>query len=132
MCYAFKLTAMNAPRALLSLRWWVLAWFVLAIGVSVASPLVQPRAMEIVCSGAGMARILLHTDQGQVELGAQGLDCPLCLLAGAAPASDAPLWHAPVTWLRLAVRPVPAPALTSMAVPPPARGPPLSLPLSYF
>lgn len=122
---------MNAPKTLLSLRWWVLAWFVLALGVAVASPLVQPRALEIVCSGAGTARILVHADQGWVELGAPGLDCPLCLLAGAAPAAAAGCLPVTVSWLRLVVRPVLAPELAALTVPPPARGPPLSLPLSH-
>ena len=122
---------MHIPRTLSSLRWWVLAWFVLAMGVAVASPIVQPRAMEVVCSGAGTTSILVHTDQGLVELGAQGLDCPLCLMAGAAPTTA--VFSPPVTvsWLRLVVRPVPAPDLAAMAVPPPARGPPVFLPLSY-
>lgn len=126
-----KLPAMNAPRALLSLRRWVLACFVLALGAAVASPLIQPQAMEIVCSGAGTARILVHTDQGSVELGAQGLDCPLCLLDGAAPAATSPRMYESATWLRPVARPVPAPVLTAVAVSPPARGPPFSFPLSY-
>lgn len=122
---------MHPPRTLLSLRWWVWVWFVLALGVAVASPLVQPRAMEVVCSGAGAARILIHADQGLVELGTPGLDCPLCLLAGPAPADASSLLSAPVTWLRLAVPPVPALHLVAQATPPPARGPPFSFPPSY-
>lgn len=122
---------MNSPRTPLYLRWWVLAWFLMATGVAVASPIVQPQSMEVVCSSSGIARILVQTDEGPVELGTQGIDCPLCLLAGPVPASDPLLVHTTVTWLRLVVRPVPAPDLASMAVPPPARGPPLSLPLSY-
>ena len=122
---------MNVRRTLLSLRWWVLASFVLAMGVSVASPIVQPRPMEMVCSGAGVALVLLHAEPGSVDPGPQGQHCPLCLLVGAAPSSGASFFHAPVTWLRLVVPPVHAPDLASTAVPPPARGPPLSLPLSY-
>lgn len=115
---------MHIPRTLYSLRWWVLAWFVLAMGVAVASPIVQPKAMEIVCSGAGTARMLVQTDQVWVELGAQALDCPLCLLAGAGPTAAASSLSIHVSWLPLVVQPVPAPVLTALAVPPPARGPP--------
>lgn len=127
-----KLPAMNALRALSSLRWWVLAWFVLALGAAVASPIVQPQTMELVCSGAGTAHVVVHTDQGTVKLDAPGLDCSLCLLAGAAPATIYSLAHGPATWRCLvAVPPASAPVLATTAVPPPARGPPFSFPLSY-
>ena len=125
-----KLPAMNAPRALLYLR-WVLAWFLLALGVAVASPIVQPQAMEVVCSSAGAARILVQTEEGPVELGTQGFDCPLCLLAGPAPAAISPGIHAPARWRSLVMRPAAAPVLTAMAVSPPARGPPFFFSLSY-
>lgn len=31
----------------------VLAWFALPLGVALASPLVQPQSLEMVCSGGG-------------------------------------------------------------------------------
>ena len=37
----------------------VLAWFALAIGVAVASPLVKPQAIELVCSGNGAIKLLV-------------------------------------------------------------------------
>ena len=115
---------MKTPRTLFSLRVWVLAWFVLALGAAVASPIVQPRTMEIVCAGIGATKILLHTDAGTVELGAHGTECPLCLVSGAppAPASSlscvfAPLAHANAL-------PFISPVVAATAIPPPARGPP--------
>lgn len=126
-----KIPAMNPQKTLLSLRWWVLAWFVMALGVAVASPIVQPQAMEFVCSGAGAGRILVHADEGPVGLGAQGLDCPLCMLTGAAPAAFFPLIHAPAPRHSFALRPAAPFQLPAMAVSPPARGPPFSFPLSY-
>lgn len=59
------------------LRWWVLAWFALCLGVAVASPLVQPKAMDVVCSNAGGVKIVVHADDGPVKHGAKGMECPL-------------------------------------------------------
>ena len=70
---------MTIFTTLFSLRAWVVAWFVLALGVAVASPVVQPRSMEIVCSSTSATKILLHTSSGTLELGAHGSECPLCL-----------------------------------------------------
>ena len=44
---------MSSRRTLSLLRLWVLAWFVASIGVSVASPLIHPQSIEVICSGAG-------------------------------------------------------------------------------
>ena len=66
----------------------VLVWFALSLGVAAASPLVQPRVMELVCSSAGMVKILVQTDDGMQEVSNHTLDCPLCLAAGA----RRPLW----------------------------------------
>lgn len=118
---------MKIARTSFSLRVWVLAWFVLALGAAVASPIVQPRALEIVCAGTGATKILLHTDTGTVELGEHGTECPLCLVSGAPPARlsslppvFAPLAHASAVLLI-------SPVVAATAVPPPARGPPSPL-----
>ena len=63
----------------------VLVWFALSLGVAAASPLVQPRVMELVCSSAGIVKILVQTDDGMQEVSNHTLDCPLCLAAGAPP-----------------------------------------------
>lgn len=120
---------MTIFRTLFGLRAWVLAWFVLSIGVAVASPVVQPRSMEIVCTSMGATKILVHTSSGTLELGVHGSECPLCLVSGAPPASLAsfspiltPLSHASAL---LFISPV----VAATAVPPPARGPPFPEPL---
>lgn len=118
---------MKDARILLSLRLWVMAWFVLALGVAVASPVVQPRTMEIVCAGTGVAKILLHTDAGTLELGAHGSECPLCLFSGA-PAGPAPSLHglfAPLA--HASALHFSSPVVLASAVSPPARGPPFPL-----
>eukprot|EP01035_Chromulina_nebulosa_P038277 gene38277-51697_t len=74
-------TAMHAlrlpSRSLGLIGRWVLLWFVLSLGVAVASPLVHPQSMELVCSGAGPIKVVVHTEDGARELGASHMDCPL-------------------------------------------------------
>ena len=65
---------------------FVLVWFALSMGVAIASPLVQPKGMQLVCSAAGA--ISIQFDQGDGDLtGSQAntLDCPLCAAVGAPP-----------------------------------------------
>ena len=38
----------------------VLVWFVLSVGVAVASPMVSPKAMDLVCSSSGSGRRLVR------------------------------------------------------------------------
>ena len=60
----------------------VLAWFVLSLGVAVASPLVKPQDVQWVCSGSGMLKVLVSADdrrQWQRDQRHPGL--PLCLSA---------------------------------------------------
>ena len=102
----------------------LLLMFVLSLGVAIASPIVKPQAMELICSGAGIVKAVVHTDDGVQELGAGHLDCPLCVLGGAPPVPSAvtlptlqPLGHA--------VQPIPAARIAAAtAAPLPARGPP--------
>lgn len=118
---------MASLQTLRSLRWLarlVLAWFVLAIGVAVASPLVHPQAVELICSGSGAIKAMVKTDEGAKEMSGHTLDCPLCAQVGAPPPAmqaagpgGHPLAHA----LRL----IPAAHIAARtAAPLPPRGPP--------
>ena len=106
---------------------FVLVWFALSIGVAIASPLVNPQGIEVICSGAGGMKLLVQTEDGSRELGCTTLDCPLCGLLGAAPpppVSSAKLAQQPQ--LAYVLQRIPAAVLASLtAAPPPARGPPL-------
>ena len=51
---------MDKLRSLNLLRWWAVAWFVLGFGAALASPLIQPRTMELVCSNASGATLVVH------------------------------------------------------------------------
>ena len=121
---------MQVHHAVQTLRLWVLAWFVLALGAATASPLIQPQAFEIVCSG-GSAQLVIHTaHDGLVPMGATGLDCPLCLAADAPPAAATapPIFTAPADRAHAAA---PGPTVFANArTHPPARAPPFFLQLS--
>ena len=91
---------MTALRTFSALRLWVLAWFVASMGVAIASPLVHPQAFEVICSGTGAIKLLVQTDNGTVEMGAMGMDCPLCFTPSAPP---------PHTGSRRAAAPPPGP-----------------------
>lgn len=119
---------MRAPlQALRSLRWLtrlVLAWFVLSLGVAVASPHVNPQAMELICSGSGAIKLLVHTDDGAKEVPSHTLDCPLCHHV-AAPPPRARVGSAQPHSLAHALRPIPAAHIAvRTAAPLPPRGPP--------
>jgi hypothetical protein len=118
---------MPALRRARLLASFVLAWFALSLGVAVASPLVQPKPMEIVCSAAGAAMLVAVTDDGAQTPAAGHIDCPLCLPAGAPPPA-LPLAKPPtVQPLGHAVQAIPAARIAAAtAAPLPARGPPLS------
>jgi len=118
---------MSALRRARLLASFVLAWFALSLGVAVASPLVQPKAMEIVCSAAGATMLVAMTDDGAQAPATGHLDCPLCLPAGAPPPA-LPLNRLPTLQpLGHAVQSIPAARIAAAtAAPLPARGPPLS------
>jgi hypothetical protein len=103
----------------------VLLWFVLSLGVAVASPIVHPQAMELVCSSAGAVKMVVQTDDGGHEVSASHLDCPLCLLSPAPPPAAVQAKLPLIQPLGRAVQPIPAARIAAAtAAPLPARGPP--------
>ncbi len=104
----------------------VLLWFVLSIGAAVASPLVNPQALELVCSSVGEVKVIVQTDDGGEELGAAHMDCPLCIPSGDAPPPAMVALPPAVLALGRAVQPIPAARIAAATgAPLPARGPPL-------
>ena len=66
----------------------VLAGFALALGVAIASPIVQPKTMELVCSVGGAVKLVVNGADGADGAAASHgntLDCPLCLHVQALP-----------------------------------------------
>jgi hypothetical protein len=103
---------------------FVLVWFALSIGVAIASPMVRPQAMQLICSGAGAMKVIAIGDDGKVPATSHTLNCPLCASISAPPPIDivvfgvsAPQSFAPPI---LGVDAI----LFTLAAPPPARGPP--------
>lgn len=117
---------------------WVLAWFLLALGVATAAPLVQPKPWVLVCSASGVvALVALQDDDGSSGGGDDGtaapggmhhtLDCALCLPGGAPPPVLAWALAAPVP-LSHVLLPVEAARIAALVgAPLPARGPPGAL-----
>lgn len=115
---------MHALRHHRPLARLILAWFLLALGVAVASPLVQPKTMQVVCSGAGVVKLVAQAADDQGTPSGHSLDCPLCLVLDAPPAPgagagvpDRPLSHIPPSFTTVQVA---AQAITTLS----ARGPP--------
>ena len=113
-------TLRNAHR----LTRFVLVWFALFVGVAIASPLVKPQAMELICTGMGMMKIQVQGDDGSPDLTPKTLDCPLCA-ASCAPPPMATLAPEPVSPLAYVLQSIPSAIIAALtAAPPPARGPP--------
>lgn len=115
---------MQALRNASFLARLVLAWFALAIGVAVASPIVKPKSMELLCSG-GVMKLLVASDDGSTPASGHTLDCPLCVSLDAPPASMAGLVQARPLPLGILLSQADASLAVFTAAPPPARGPPL-------
>jgi len=103
---------------------FVLVWFALSIGVAIASPIVKPQAMELICSGSGVMKLLIKNDQGSEVVSLHTLDCSLCATGYAPP----PIvqWNVePMQPLGHVLQSIPAARIAALtAAPPPGRGPP--------
>ena len=102
----------------------VLVWFVLSIGVAIASPMVKPQGMQLVCSGAGAMKVIVAGDDGKLPASSHTLDCPLCASISAPPpievlafSATAPKGFVPLSAGNESV-------FFVLVAPPPARGPP--------
>ena len=108
---------------------FLLVWLVLFVGSAVASPLVKPEAVHLVCSAIGGVK-LVQFDAAGADADAAAhtaLDCPACLPLIAPPVADvfAPL---PTGHLSHVLQPLPAARLaTLLGQPWQARAPPIFL-----
>jgi hypothetical protein len=120
---------MQALRSARFLARLVLVWFALSIGAAIASPLVKPTGIEVICLGSGSIKLLVKGEPGGGNTTNHTLDCPLCAsIAAPPPAVRTDLVIVPVPGH--AVQPIPAARIAAlMAAPLPARGPP-ALPIA--
>ena len=116
---------LNRLRHAAHLARFVLAWFVLSIGVAVASPMVAPQAMELICAGSGAIKLLVQTDDGAKELPSHAPDCPLCVQVATPPPAGLSVAVRSPGFLPV-VAPASCPAVCHAGAPIPARGPPLA------
>ncbi len=110
------MTFLQSLRNAHRLTRFVLVWFALFVGVAVASPLVKPEAVHLVCSAMGGVK-LVQADAAGAEVDGvvahTALDCPACLPLIAPPVADllAPL---PTGNLSHVLQPLPAARLASL------------------
>jgi len=116
---------MQALRHFTFISRLVLAWFVLSLGVAVASPIVKPQDILLVCSGSGAMKVLVQSDDGSTtELASNSMDCPLCAPMGAPPPVARVVVESAQP-LAYALQSIPSAHIAARtAAPLPARGPP--------
>ena len=102
----------------------VLVWFALSIGVAVASPLISPVPMQLICSGTAFIKVVSLNADGTVPASGQTLDCPLCAGIGAPPSVS--VWKLgpvqPPVYLSPGIASVLSASASAAPLPP--RGPP--------
>ena len=112
---------------------FLLAWWILAMGVAIAAPLVHAQPLEMVCSAGGSMKWVASAaadlpDSDSPQKPSNGpMECPLCMSMALppAPTSDTPSTQIGLSY---ALRPIPAAHITARtAAPLPARGPPKPL-----
>src|SRR6218665_827728 len=101
---------MHVLRSLCFLRRLALAWFMASLLVAGASPLVNPQAMELVCSASGSVKLIVQGDDGSSGMGMAAMDCPLCVVSTPPP---------PPTQIKLPTPPPPAPTQVNRPTPQP-------------
>jgi len=105
----------------------VLVWFALFMGSAIASSVIKPGSMQMVCSaGGGMKMVDTSGDEGGIKASAI-MDCPLCASVSAPP-PPLTVHFEKLTPLAHALHPIAAAHIASVTAPPlPSRGPPTSL-----
>jgi hypothetical protein len=56
----------------------VLVWFALSLGVAIASPVVNPQDLQMVCTGSGAMKLIVTDANGDQDTTLLSMDCPLC------------------------------------------------------
>ena len=114
---------MQRLRHAIQLTRLVLVWFALSVGVAIASPIVNPQGMDLVCTSTGSMKLVVQGDD-EAAASSHTLDCPLCASISAPPLAlnialtqPSPLAHV--------MQPLAAAHIAALTAPPlPSRGPP--------
>jgi hypothetical protein len=109
------------------LRRWVALAFLLGMAAAYASPVIQPRSIELLCSTNGAMKLISQTADGE-EASMDTMHCGLCVpIAAPPPVALQPSFQSALAY---ATQRNPASALAALTLPPlPARGPPASFSL---
>ena len=120
----FRIAAMYMFRQARQLTRFVLVWFALALGVAMASPLVSPKSIDLVCSTNGVIKLVSSDDDKQAQPQTKCLDCPLCMSL-AFPPAPATVQAVKPSPLAHALQAIASAHIASATAPPlPSRGPP--------
>jgi hypothetical protein len=104
----------------------VLVWFALFLGSAIASTIVNPGNMQMVCTSGGSMKLVDSDGKSDFKASAN-LDCPLCV-AITTPPSAPQAYLENISLLSHALRPITAAHIASLTAPPlPSRGPPYFL-----
>lgn len=116
---------MQALRTFRFLHLTVLLWFAMTLGAAIATPIIKPALFDVICSGAGAVKIVVHDqDSSAGDTDRMVMDCPLCF---------APVGLMPTPTmvtrtsdpLAYVLKSIPAARLAAATLAPlPARGPP--------
>jgi hypothetical protein len=115
---------MQVMRNAIQLTRLVLVWFALSVGVAIASPVVNPHSMDLVCTSSGSMKLVVQGDD-DVAASSHTLDCPLCAsISAPPPAINMSLTQA--SPLAHVMQPIAAAHIAALTAPPlPSRGPPV-------
>jgi len=114
---------MQSLRNAIQITRLVLVWFALSVGVAIASPVLNSKGMDMVCTGTGMMKLVVQGDDYSAA-SAKTMDCPLCTSIIAPPPEFNTTLTQP-TPLAHAVQPITAAHIAAITAPPlPSRGPP--------
>ena len=115
---------MHRLRHATTIARFVLAWFVLYVSVATASPLLAPKAMDLVCTTGGAVKMVSSDDADKAESNVHTMDCALCMAGGIPPAPVSSQFAKPSS-LAHALHPIAAAHIAAATAPPlPSRGPP--------
>ena len=105
----------------------VLVWFALFLGSAIASTVIKPGSMQMVCTaGGGMKMVDMTGDDGELKA-STSMDCHLCASV-TAPPPPLTVHFEKLSPLAHALHPIAAAHIASVTAPPlPSRGPPTSL-----
>jgi hypothetical protein len=105
----------------------VLVWFALFLGSAIASTVIKPGNLQMVCSTGGVMKMVdTSSDEGEIKASAS-MDCPLCASVTTPPLLLS-IHFEKLSPLAHALQPIAAAHIASVTAPPlPSRGPPASL-----